>query len=836
MTLTLRLERGAHTFLLEGQPLARGGEAAIYVLPHQPTLVAKVYHEPTAAHAAKVAAMIAAPPADPMAGRGHVSIAWPLDRLLEAGGSRFLGYVMPRVDRVWPILEFYNPGARLRLCPLFHYGYLLRTACNLAAAVRALHERGYVVGDLNESNILVNNMALVTLVDTDSFQVPGAGLVHRCPVGKPEYTPPELQGARFADFDRGPEHDAFALAVLIFQLLMQGIHPFAGRYTGQGEPGGLGERIAAGHWPYASSRRVPFAPNPHAPPFETLPPLVQALLRRCFEDGHARSSLRPTAASWHHVLLESEKALVACPANPKQHVFHREQKSCPWCSLAAVQGRDLFPSAEDVQAGRVGTRAATTRATEVVQVALAPAPLGHGPPSRDIPAAPPARPTPGSVPVIVPPVSATSSLPAESPRLPSQRTRPSDLEPSAVRPPVPGRRAIPWPLLIGGGGLVAVLTVVLFLVLGGKRPAVDPAGPGERVENVPSKQAPENPPKQEIPKQEIPKQKEEAAQPVPGPTIAQERRQEQGLSITTLNLPASQIVNDLVWTHDGQAFFALTSEGVLSRIALNGFLLERKVTFGGPCCFLALSAEGPLVAMKDLQEVWVCDPVTLDVKKKIAAPSVERVLSAPGLKIALATSRRQPSNDGTVTILDLVKGTQVGQFEANTRYSRITPDGKYYFAVGGGASLSRYSINGTTLTLEQRTGSMGSNAQSVNVSPDSKYVCLPCGGGNSKADRPYSTCVYPVGNLNEPEFTLPSGGYPHVVGFDPAGGLVYTQNAETQLLVYSITAIKRGEYNLTGRDARADGSRQFVPHPRGKRLLVLTGKRLLFVELEGTGN
>src|SRR5689334_12473987 len=111
MSLSVRLERTAQTFQFNGQPLARGGEAAIYELPGQP-LVAKVYHQATADHAAKVAAMIAAPPTDPMAGRGHVSIAWPLERLLDAAAPRFVGYVMPRVDRVKPILEFYNPASR----------------------------------------------------------------------------------------------------------------------------------------------------------------------------------------------------------------------------------------------------------------------------------------------------------------------------------------------------------------------------------------------------------------------------------------------------------------------------------------------------------------------------------------------------------------------------------------------------------------------------------------------------------------------------------------------------------------------------------------------------
>jgi hypothetical protein len=517
------LEKDARPFHLNSQPLARGGEAAIYEIPHEPGLVAKVYYQPTAAHADKVAAMLAAPPTDPMAGRGHVSIAWPVDRLVECRTPRFLGYVMPRVDRVRSILEFYNPASRLQMCPLFHYGYLLRTARNLAAAVRAIHERGYVIGDLNESNVLVSNMALITLVDTDSFQVPSSVQVHRCPVGKPEYTPPELQGARFADFDRGPEHDAFALAILVFQLLMQGIHPFAGRYIEPGEPAGLGERIAAGHWPYVRGRRVPFAPNPHAPGFDTLPPQVQELMRRCFEDGHVRSSLRPSAAAWHQALQESESALAACPANSKQHIFARHLKSCPWCELARRQGRDLFPSPEEVQAGRVGIRRTAAKPPEIVQVPLAPAPMGRDFVSRDAPAAMAVGSARGSYPVaqIAPAPAHSSDLP-QAPAIPrdavaavwqpTPSSPPGDLE---VRPALivaPPRRPLLWPWLAGVGGLVLFLALGLILVFSNK---------GTKVRETEAEREPEPEKVAELKaeKKEVPAKKDPLIRPLDGAPV-----------------------------------------------------------------------------------------------------------------------------------------------------------------------------------------------------------------------------------------------------------------------------------------------------------------------------
>jgi DNA-binding helix-hairpin-helix protein with protein kinase domain len=272
-----------------------------------------------------------------------VAIAWPIARLLEVGGEgRVIGYLMPRIENAHLIWEVYNPAARREIRPHFHHGSLLRTARNLAAVVRTLHECGYVLGDLNESNVLVTSQALVTLIDVDSFQVPGGDRLYRCRVGRPDYTPPELQGASFADVDRLPQHDAFALATLIFQLLMQGVHPFAGTSEMGGEADSLSARIAAGCWPYAWQRASMLRPSPLAPPWFVLPPSVQELFHQCFEDAHNEPDLRPTAAHWQHALEEAEHELTSCGHNP-QHVFHRGLDCCPWCELVRQRGRDAFP-------------------------------------------------------------------------------------------------------------------------------------------------------------------------------------------------------------------------------------------------------------------------------------------------------------------------------------------------------------------------------------------------------------------------------------------------------------------------------------------------------------
>ena len=329
-----------------------GGEARIYSILQEPTLVAKVYHRPTPAHGRKLAAMMANTPDDPMAAAGHISIAWPVDLLLTAESQpQVIGFLMRRVSNMHAIMAYYNPRTRRQRCPLFNYRYLHRTGHNLAAAVRALHERGYVIGDINASNILVTDTALVTLVDTDSFQVrePQNGVIHRCPVGRPEFTPPELQGQAFANLDRVPEHDLFGLAVLLFQLLMEGAHPFAGVFQGRGDPPPYEARIASGHFPYSRHHAGPYRPMPTAPSFSLLHPGLQHLFIACFEHGHGHPSARPDAHTWQQALREAERTLISCPVND-QHLYSDRCLSCPWCERAErLGGRDPFPSRQAVQ-------------------------------------------------------------------------------------------------------------------------------------------------------------------------------------------------------------------------------------------------------------------------------------------------------------------------------------------------------------------------------------------------------------------------------------------------------------------------------------------------------
>jgi DNA-binding helix-hairpin-helix protein with protein kinase domain len=322
-----------------GPELARGGEAVVYRVQGQADRLAKIYTPPRPAYADKLARMAANPPADPCQTIGHASIAWPA-ALLYDGRSQFAGYLMPFIQQTAPLLEVFNPRRRAQILPDFDGRYLHRAARNLAAALAALHAKSYVAGDLNESNVLVTPAALVSLIDCDSFQVreqrEAQIIFYPCPVGKPEYTPPELQGQPFRDVVRLPEHDRFGLAVLIFQLLMEGSHPFRGRWLAAGDPPPLEEKIRQGWFPYAVPAPGPVAPPPNRPTLDPLHPRLAGLAQRCFVDGHANPRLRPMPEEWLQALGEAEQSLALCPNG---HYYGGHLAQCPHCGAGRSAGQ-----------------------------------------------------------------------------------------------------------------------------------------------------------------------------------------------------------------------------------------------------------------------------------------------------------------------------------------------------------------------------------------------------------------------------------------------------------------------------------------------------------------
>lgn len=450
---------------LDGRPVTLGaqlglpgGEGVVYAVDGALDLAAKIYHQPSVERITKVRAMLANRPEDPTSARGHLTLAWPVDLLTSDTGAA-AGFLMPRLNTKTALgfINLYNPKTRQRVAPAFTWEYLLRTARNLSSALAALHERGYVVGDLNESNIFVTNTAQVTLIDCDSLQVPGAnGAVYRCAVGREEYTPPELHGVALAAVDRTPVHDVFGLGVLLFQLLLEGQHPFLGVWHGPGSPPELAARIRAGQCPYAPGKAGVITPMPRGLPFATLPPDLQGLFIRCFGDGHTDPSARPSAQVWLRALIDVEGRLQRCAAN-SQHVYSDHLSACPWHERMRQGLPDPFPPQTSAGAQ-----------TPLPGIAFARSGVASGgssvpPPTRQSSSVPPVA----AVPLTPPPPTSAAPTPLPPPVLGSTPSPSSfAVVPSAAPPTItPRPRGLtrhPLAALLVSGAVFAA--ILLFVV------------------------------------------------------------------------------------------------------------------------------------------------------------------------------------------------------------------------------------------------------------------------------------------------------------------------------------------------------------------------------------
>ena len=331
-----------------GSVLGKGGEAEVWSCTTHTQSVAKIYHVPSREHENKLRAMVAQPPVDPTRSRGHVSICWPQSLLYEANGNRNLGFLMPRVDlsQHRELFKIYNAKTRQTEAPSFTWAYLVTAAENIANVVESIHTRGYVVGDMNESNFFISGQALATIVDCDSMQVRASTEIFHCTVAKPEYMAPELLGSDLSKVVRTQAQDNFALAVLIFHLLMEGFHPYSGKWNKTGDAPSIEERISNGDSPYGGSSRI--SPSPGAPPFEILPKEVRELFVRAFYLGNRDPTKRPSAMEWQQSLHLLGTRLGTCKTN-QQHRYASYLSRCPWCERKVLLGGFdpfLAPSAQ----------------------------------------------------------------------------------------------------------------------------------------------------------------------------------------------------------------------------------------------------------------------------------------------------------------------------------------------------------------------------------------------------------------------------------------------------------------------------------------------------------
>lgn len=332
--------------------LGGGGEGKIYSIAGHPRFVAKIYTSDAEAHREKIEAMVAIA-GGPDSERIPDAVAWPIAALYADSARRsFVGFGMRCVEKKYSLEELheYPAPAGMQVTMREKIDFLVE----LCGVVTALHQIGQVVGDFNGENIIMEMNGHPALVDADSFCVRTGHRTFRCEVFNDNIVAPEIvraargSGGGYASCpeDVFADHaDEYALAVHIFRILMNGVHPF--RCTpvplsngSVPSPVKTLARVERGETPFfkkVSGVQV----SPMAPDLKELPPYLVQLFRCAFVDGNTKPASRPTAQEWAAALNSYRSELVSCGHG---HWHWKDSSTCAYCDAdARYQGVSNVP-------------------------------------------------------------------------------------------------------------------------------------------------------------------------------------------------------------------------------------------------------------------------------------------------------------------------------------------------------------------------------------------------------------------------------------------------------------------------------------------------------------
>lgn len=390
--------------------IGAGGEGRVYRIAGE-KLVGKIYKKAAPEVEGKIRYMVQHPIEDLRDSKGKVilALAWPQDILCDDHGA-FIGYTMPFIQNgveICTVARGCDMPKAQAMFPNYNWMFNLQVALNLSKAVAYLHARNCIVGDLNCKNIMVSPGGLITMLDNDSFDLldTASGMHFRCCAGTQDYLAPELQGRNL----RSPgtvfskHSDNFALAIHIFQLLMNNFHPFTGKnlvvIKDSTSDNPRLDHLVNGKCPFIhnyADLTVPIG----APYLKEMvsPQLVKDFYRTFDYDAssiQARASQRTTAAQWVTDLQQFMNQFYTpgqayrC-RNSARHFYLRQFGQCGLCAADARLA--AFRKAQTAKAAAAKPAAASAGTSSGHAYTTPPTP----PRPTAAPQSPPKPPTPPS--------------------------------------------------------------------------------------------------------------------------------------------------------------------------------------------------------------------------------------------------------------------------------------------------------------------------------------------------------------------------------------------------------------------------------------------------------
>jgi len=329
--------------------IGEGATATIYrVIYEDEPWAAKIFNKDRTPDIEKLKAMIRNPPLVKkyIKDVGEVyQLAWPR-YILKNELSECVGFLMPFIDSVdtYPFEAYFDPilGAKHKLTTEAALSLRLEIAINICEVISNLHAVGHYFIDVKPQNIKVSRAtSTVILMDCDGFSINNKDnpSLSRFPAEliSTDYIAPEVTRNKLSPKDLAEGQDNYALAVLLFQLLNRGTHPFQGILNDSSiEVNTNDEKASIGLYPYGIVANPKISPRTQSL-HNCFPLSTRNLFDKAFTTS--MSSLRPSAVEWKQHFTEQleNKNLVRCSSYPNNvmHIHFRDMP-CFGCALEKI--------------------------------------------------------------------------------------------------------------------------------------------------------------------------------------------------------------------------------------------------------------------------------------------------------------------------------------------------------------------------------------------------------------------------------------------------------------------------------------------------------------------
>ncbi|HWY36557.1 MAG TPA: hypothetical protein VNX68_18080, partial [Nitrosopumilaceae archaeon] len=243
----------------------------------------------------------------------HESIVWIKNVVLDNG--KFVGFTMNYADGIG-LEQFLNDRwwrknetkdwDKFKLENENGIEYRIKLCLNIAIAVNIIHKNiNYAIADIKPSNFKIHKNGLVSIIDIDNIEVVENGRVlYAAQVITPDFSPPEFHnGLNYKQSAASQNWDRYSLAILFYNILC-GIHPFVGvgcnpPYEGCTDSPDM---IKNGLFLHGSKSSYVNFKSPQHSNFLKLNQEIQSIFIQCFDSGHDKRHLRPSAEEWCRVL------------------------------------------------------------------------------------------------------------------------------------------------------------------------------------------------------------------------------------------------------------------------------------------------------------------------------------------------------------------------------------------------------------------------------------------------------------------------------------------------------------------------------------------------------